>query len=414
MTSSRAFSLLRLSSLISPTALLRRSFSLANSPALLSPRVHRDDVRRVLAFTWENGSVSKHPFTWLKDACPCSSCAHPTTLNRRTTLQQLDLNCYPQNITLNDTGSELNITWNDGHKSIYSYGWLQDHCFANPKKDAAFPVKTWSRDHTPQQFKWKDIVNEDSSLYAFILTLKTEGVCLVKNAPKNNDGLGKLVDAIGFPWCNHYAEYFDVVSKNDPSNIAYTSETLSPHIDLPYYYEPPGSQFLHCIARTPDVEGGENQLVDGFFVAEALRQEDPEAFQLLCETQIHYWDYGTDFLKDFHLQHSQRVIHFDEEGKYSRIIFSTHFRDTNKPCVPLEKVDLFYHAIRKFEDLLYRESIEHDTQDGDIVVVNNHRVLHGRSAYRITGDGMRYVRGTYITWDILNSRLRRLQGKLGK
>ena len=223
-------------------------------------------------------------------------------------MQELDLKCTPHTIAFNDVTSQMAIEWNDGHTSPYPYGWLRDRCFLNPRKESVHPVKQWGKEHQPQRFEWDDLVNDDSALLSFINSLKSEGVSIVKNAPCNNVGLNKLVAAIGMPWNNHYGEYFDVISKNDPSNIAYTSEILSPHIDLPYYCEPPGIQFLHCIKRTSDVEGGQNQLADGFFVADLLQQVDPKAFRLLCDIPIYYWDYGSDFLKDFHLRHCQKVI----------------------------------------------------------------------------------------------------------
>ena len=41
---------------------------------------------------------------------------------------------------------------------------------------------------------------------------------------------------------------------------------------------------LHCIKR--DSIGGENQLVDGLAIAEKMRHEHPEAFNILCNVNI--------------------------------------------------------------------------------------------------------------------------------
>lgn len=48
-------------------------------------------------------------------------------------------------------------------------------------------------------------------------------------------------------------------------------------------------QLLHCNSHTGT--GGENVFVDGFYVAEQLRMNDPEAFNFLATTKIpsHYY-----------------------------------------------------------------------------------------------------------------------------
>ena len=42
-------------------------------------------------------------------------------------------------------------------------------------------------------------------------------------------------------------QVFDVVTTEDPVNIAYSPVQLNFHMDLAYYEAPPGLQLLHCI-----------------------------------------------------------------------------------------------------------------------------------------------------------------------
>ena len=70
----------------------------------------------------------------------------------------------------------------------------------------------------------------------------------------------------------------------EPINIAYTNCELDSHLDLPYYESPPGIQMLHCLENNQDVIiGGESLLLDVHHCAALFREEDPEAFQTLCE-----------------------------------------------------------------------------------------------------------------------------------
>ena len=47
----------------------------------------------------------------------------------------------------------------------------------------------------------------------------------------------------------HYGDDFEVYTKANPNNLAYTSAGLGLHTDLTYYSYMPGTQLLHCIGQ---------------------------------------------------------------------------------------------------------------------------------------------------------------------
>ena len=49
---------------------------------------------------------------------------------------------------------------------------------------------------------------------------------------------------------------------------------------------------LHCLSQAPT--GGNTYCTDGFLLAETLRREDPETFQLLCEVPVTWATRGLD------------------------------------------------------------------------------------------------------------------------
>ena len=55
--------------------------------------------------------------------------------------------------------------------------------------------------------------------------------------------------------------------------------------------------------------------------------------------------------------------------------------------------------------------IEHKMTPGDMITFNNSRVLHGRSAFTVTGQGNRFLHGIYLDWDSMYSRMRVLAKK---
>ena len=54
------------------------------------------------------------------------------------------------------------------------------------------------------------------------------------------DDLPSLIHRVAFPKNTHYGHYFEVETKDDPSNLAYTSGTLGLHLDLGFYNYTPG------------------------------------------------------------------------------------------------------------------------------------------------------------------------------
>ena len=66
-------------------------------------------------------------------------------------------------------------------------------------------------------------------------------------------------------------------------------------------------QMLHCIANS-EVEGGENQFVDGLHVAEQIRRENLETFQLLTTQRVDFRVVGTDYVRGYHQRNRVPII----------------------------------------------------------------------------------------------------------
>ena len=56
---------------------------------------------------------------------------------------------------------------------------------------------------------------------------------------------------------------------------------------------------LHCLKQVSS-EGGENQFVDGFHIAERMRIEQPENFKLLTEVLLDHYDLGEEISNNGH------------------------------------------------------------------------------------------------------------------
>ena len=54
-------------------------------------------------------------------------------------------------------------------------------------------------------------------------------------------------------------------------------------------------QLLQYLKQSNDIIGGENVFADGFYCAKFLKEKHPEAYDILTNTPVDFYDYGSDF-----------------------------------------------------------------------------------------------------------------------
>jgi DUF971 family protein len=97
-------------------------------PAAPIPRELKQASPTELQITWSDGHVSLYPVRTLRLNCRCASCIHEVTreaiLDPRTVSERI------RPIEINPVGRyALNFIWNDGHSSgIYTYEHLRSLC----------------------------------------------------------------------------------------------------------------------------------------------------------------------------------------------------------------------------------------------------------------------------------------------
>lgn len=81
-----------------------------------------------------------------------------------------------------------------------------------------------------------------------------------------------------------------------------------------------------------------------------------------------------------------------------------------------DKVADFYAAMRKFARMgcssHYRAAVR--LQPGEMILIDNHRMLHGRSELDPAGAASRCLSGGYMDWDLVGSRIRQLHTAINK
>ena len=174
------------------------------------------------------------------------------------------------------------------------------------------------------------------------------------------------------------------------------------HTDLPYYNNTPSTQWLHCINQFQG-EGGENEFVDSFAIAENLRQNFPEIFKILTEKKVAFSDLGYDEVSktSFYKIRFTPTIKLNSEGEIEQIYYNNQVRAR----ILFDK-DL-YKALKIFDNFMYSKEflLDYKLENGDCVVFDNNRVMHGRKGFEISGKSPRIYHGCYVSWDEIWSRM---------
>ena len=155
--------------------------------------------------------------------------------------------------------------------------------------------------------------------------------------------------------------------------------------------------------------GGDSVLVDGFKLADVIRNEHPEDYQILSQVpfDFHYTDknnrYVSSFIPFMIDPESGKVfqVHFNN---YDRSPISTSTMNALQRAKPDGSIADIYHAIQTFTKSM--RDIENQyrflLKPGRAVIFDNHRVLHARMSFT----GNRRLCGGYVNREDWRSRAR--------
>lgn len=363
-----------------------------------------------------NGEILKFPFVWLRDNCLCEQCFHPTAKSR-IYWSDLHLTIKPQEIAENK--DSVQITWEDGHKSNYEYNWLKIRSFTteSQRKYAETVYKppkiTWhSEDFNAicSKHDYNEIVKTDDALYNWLYKLAVYGVTIIKNTPNSETAIDAIIDRVAFVKRTHYGAKFVVQHISNTNNLAYLSNNLQMHTDLPYYEYAPGIIILHCFVQTMS-KGGENLLVDGHYIAKYIKKNHPKEYKLLTEVDIEWNDLGCEDGREFFKLYRAPMITLDKYGEVQRVNFSVPQRSSHFPA-QIEDVEPWYKAYSLFLQLCHKFAGTFKSEQGDILVFDNIRLMHSRKGYVDNENNVRQLMGAYIDWDEIYCKMRCLAMKL--
>jgi len=348
-----------------------------------------------------NENFEIHPL-WLRERAKTENLVDKFNDQRLYDPSQLDQNIKIKKASMNN--GHLNLEFTDGIKFEYEVNNL---LYEIDRKEPVENVVLWDSNFKKKTtvIYEKDIF-EMKIMYGVLQDFYKYGFVIFKNVPVEDNYIVKFANSIGTIRPTNFGESFSVKSVPEPNDLAYTSIALTPHTDNPYRKPIPCIQLLHCLEN--EVKGGFSTLVDGFAVAEYLRKNHNDLFKILTKTKVRFRFVDKTII----LENWGELIELNENNKIKQIRYST--RLDYVPALDKQELEKFYEA-RKFIANLYASpkfEIKFRLEKGDLLMMDNHRLLHGRTSYDVN-EGKRYLKGCYIDHDSTEGKLRHLERKFG-
>ncbi|MFF4383319.1 TauD/TfdA family dioxygenase [Kitasatospora sp. NPDC001547] len=341
--------------------------------------------------------MTELPPYWLRDNCPCPECRDPRNGQKLFRIGDLPDGLAVAGST--EADGHLEVRWSDGHRSRYPLEWLDRADGDDGRTEHG--KRLWTAADFAAGLpgaRWEAYLDDPAERAAVLAAVRRDGFAVLRGVPAVERQVLRVAESFGYVRVTNYGELFDVRVEPDPNNLAFTSAAIAPHTDNPYRDPVPTLQLLHCLENS--ATGGDSGLVDGFRAAAVLREEAPDAFEVLTRTPVPFVfrDRRTELRAD------RPLIEVDPRGRIREVRFNDRSIGTVRGIGP-DDLDAFYAAYRRFAAITLRPGLRLAFRlgPGDCLVFDNTRLLHARTAFQ--QDGHRHLQGCYADLDALNSTL---------
>ena len=135
-----------------------------------------------------------------------------------------------------------------------------------------------------------------------------------------------------------------------------------------------------------------------------MKEDFPDYYKILTEIKVRFQFVDQNII----LEDWAEMIKLDSIGNFKQVRFSPRLDFV--PLMEKEKLEVFYSARKKISELYNSEKykIEFKLMPGDLLMMDNYRLLHGRTSYD-TKEGKRHLQGCYIDYDSAEGKLRYLK-----
>lgn len=331
---------------------------------------------------------------WLRHQCSVDR--HPITSERMLDASDVPIGIQARDVSIDKDERNVLITWNEepGRQSTYAMDWLRAHAYA-PDREAIAPPPDDVERITVNASHAKNLATIVEETLALV---RRDGSAVVRGLSgltrlTPQDDTEPLIEAFAKAGLvlvdTHFGRIEDLrvdnTTNQNTDQLGYTDAGIELHTDQPFLDKPPRYQLLQCIR--PANVGGESFLCDALAAAWYLESINVPDFERLSTTPVRFHRKQ----KSFERIVDSPILTMDSPSGF--IVRYSYF--TLSPFkVPFAQMEAWYRAYNRYAQIVrdprhqYRFSLE----PGDFVLYDNHRMLHGRTAF----SGPRWLRGVYF------------------
>jgi len=347
---------------------------------------------------WSDGVVEEFPTVWLLHACTCAECGLSIKGVRNLKLTDFQRRPRPHNAWVSE--EKLWIDWGSEHKSVYQGNWLRGHRLSAEGRSERNPRQNiWGKDLTiPEPMSYLKVCRDESAHQLMLERIRDLGFVIISDVPVDASFTEKISSLIGVRRITNY-DIYELKSKKIQEQSGDMAVELVPHTDEMYRIDPPAITLFHVMAQSKI--GGDSTLVDGLRLAQRMEIEHPDELQTLCKIPARF---HRELEEGRHFDLQAPIFRRDEEGMITGI------RLNDRCMAPVDadpdNSELFYDALRPLMKMIYsaEETITFKLKTGEMLIFNNHRLLHGRTGFDPSSG--RHVRLVHVDLDEFHSRLR--------
>ena len=333
---------------------------------------------------------------WLRDHAKDEDSWDERSNQRKIFTAKLDPKLHIKKAEVKDNGNSLDILWSDTKKKInYTSKFFLDNL--NQSKTSKQSLKIWESKDLDQNIyiDYNDAISENGFKF-FLKKLYEYGFVVVQNCRTEMSSVEKIAKKIGYVRESIFGGLWSFESNQDKADSAYTQEELRPHTDSTYSNDAPGLQLLLCCHYK--ATGGESIMVDGFKIAEKIKNEKKDIYDILTNFEVT----GQYIGDGVYLKAKRPIFRLNSNRELVQVSFNNYDRAPFR--MSDNKTIKFYEAIREFDLIANHKEYQwrRVLKTGELLIFNNWRILHGRGSF----SGDRKMSGCYINKEDFDSSCR--------
>lgn len=188
-------------------------------------------------------------YRWLRDACTCPSCIHPSTQQKLHRSSDIPASIAPESVETTPDGVHISWAGANRHRSFFSQALLATHAssaaldrFHNDVPATLWPTASalFAASDGGLEVSYNDF-NTPRGLLRAITQLQRTGLLFLRGVPHTDASdetceIRRVAARFAELRETFYGAVWDVTNAVDSSNIAYTNLFLGLHMDLQCVY----------------------------------------------------------------------------------------------------------------------------------------------------------------------------------